>query len=215
MRLIVYITQSTLNALNLPLSWKHLLPFITLTVICAFSFFFDSQIGQFLEYDRQAIHTGQFWRFITAHIAHTNGYHLGLNLAGLALIWALHGEKYYSIKFLCLFCFTSFIISTGITVFSPELQRYVGLSGLLHGLFVFGACDDVKQGYRTGYLMLAGTLIKIIKEQTDGPSVELGEKINAVVAIDAHLYGVIAGFVGFFMSLIWALYNGRKSSNKQ
>jgi rhomboid family GlyGly-CTERM serine protease len=204
-----------LNALNLPLSWRHLLPFITLTVICAFSFFFDTQIGQFLEYDRQAIHSAQFWRFISAHIAHTNGYHLGLNLAGLALIWALHGEKYYSINFFCLFCFTSLIISTGITFFSPELQRYVGLSGLLHGLFIFGACDDVKQGYKTGYLMIAGTLIKIMQEQIKGPSVELGEKINAVVAIDAHLYGVIAGFVAYCISLIWALHNTQQSSTRQ
>ncbi len=201
--------------MNLPLSWRHLLPFITLTVICAFSFFFDTQIGQFLEYDRQAIHSAQFWRFISAHIAHTNGYHLGLNLAGLALIWALHGEKYYSINFFCLFCFTSLIISTGITFFSPELQRYVGLSGLLHGLFIFGACDDVKQGYKTGYLMIAGTLIKIMQEQIKGPSVELGEKINAVVAIDAHLYGVIAGFVAYCISLIWALHNTQQSSTRQ
>ena len=63
--------------------------------------------------------------------------------------------------------------------------------------------------------MIAGTLIKIMQEQIKGPSVELGEKINAVVAIDAHLYGVIAGFVAYCISLIWALHNTQQSSTRQ
>lgn len=179
------------------------MPFISLGAICIVAFLFDSEIGNLLEYDRQTLNEAQIWRFLSAHIAHTNGYHLVLNLAGLMLIWALHGEKYSFVTLLSLFSIIGCIISVGITFFSPELNRYVGLSGLLHGLFIFGACDDIKQGFKTGYLMVVGALIKVVHEQYIGPDLELGEKINAVVAIDAHLYGVIAGFTAFFLYQVW------------
>ncbi|CAM5225895.1 rhombosortase [Alishewanella longhuensis] len=64
---------------------------------------------------------------------------------------------------------------------------------MLHGILCFGAVLDIRQGYRSGVLILLGVAAKLAFEQYAGPDAELAAKIAAEVAIDAHLYGAISG----------------------
>ena len=41
-----------------------------------------------LRYDRLAIESGELWRLASGHFTHLSAAHLGLNLAGLFLVWA-------------------------------------------------------------------------------------------------------------------------------
>jgi membrane associated rhomboid family serine protease len=47
-----------------------------------------------LRYDRTAIAAGQWWRLLTAHIAHLNLHHAVLNTLGLVLLWALFAREW-------------------------------------------------------------------------------------------------------------------------
>jgi rhomboid family GlyGly-CTERM serine protease len=143
-------------------------------------------------YDRNLISDGEWWRYVTGHFLHTNSYHLLLNVAGLGLLWALHGfyYQYKSIIWVILLCIGT---SSGIYFFSKNLVWYVGLSGMLHGLFIIGAYFDVTKKMKTGWLLLIAVWVKVIYEQYVGPSQEIAELIGANVAIDAHLYGTITG----------------------
>ena len=146
-------------------------------------------------YDRNQLNHFEWWRLITGHFLHTNTSHLLLNLTGLTLLWALHGHHYkisrYSIQFLVLCLGTSI----GLYYFAQHMQWYVGLSGVLHGLFVIGAYFDIRQKLKTGWIMFIIVWVKVIYEQVFGASADVAKLIEANVAVDAHLFGTISGCI--------------------
>ena len=90
---------------------------------------------------------------------------------------------------------SAIICSIGIHWFSPDIEQYVGLSGVLHGIFIWGAIEDIKAKERTGYLLLVGVILKIAHEQYYGASEDVASLIGASVAINAHLWGAIGGVI--------------------
>ena len=181
--------------LNLPLNLQHVLGPLLLIILCAVLFLFEPQASHYLAFDRMQIEQFQWWRLLTANLLHTNANHLLLNLIAVALLWALHGQYFrlgqYTLMFFIL-CISTTLLIYG---FAKQLQWYVGLSGVLHGVFLIGAYFDIKQGMKTGWLLLVGVLIKVGHEQIFGASQDIADLINATVAIDAHLFGTISGLM--------------------
>ena len=181
--------------LNLPLNLQHVLDPLLLIILCAVLFLFEPQASHYLAFDRMQIEQFQWWRLLTANLLHTNANHLLLNLIAVALLWALHGQYFrlgqYTLMFFIL-CISTTLLIYG---FAKQLQWYVGLSGVLHGVFLIGAYFDIKQGMKTGWLLLIGVLIKVGHEQIFGASQDIADLINATVAIDAHLFGTISGLM--------------------
>lgn len=146
-----------------------------------------------LHYQRSALEQGQLWRAISGHLLHANHWHLLLNLAGLLLALLLHGRYLSARQLLLQWLVFTLAISALLYLFSAHIYSYVGLSGVLHAMLTLGAIKDVQQAERSGYLLLAGLLVKVGYEQWQGPDAELASLIGADVAIDAHLYGVLTG----------------------
>ncbi|GEN37096.1 hypothetical protein PTE01_02060 [Pseudoalteromonas tetraodonis GFC] len=165
-----------------------------------------------LEFNRPLIEQGQLWRLFTSQFVHANWAHLGLNCAGIALIWLLHGEyttpKHYSfnIALLALWC------GLGVYWFCPTIIIYTGLSALLHGVIVWGAIKDVTVGLKSGYILFIGVWIKLILEQVNGPSAEIGQLIQSTVAVDAHLIGAIGGVLLAVPLVVKHIKNDNKHS---
>lgn len=166
-------------------------------------FLSGSATTELLAYDRYALESLETWRLLSGNLVHTNGYHLLLNGAGLFFLWALHGEHYRPMLFIKLFLWCGLGTSLGIYYLSPSLIWYVGLSGALHGLFVWGACMDIRNKIYSGVLLLLGIVAKVGWEQWQGSSDEVADLIGASVAIDAHLYGTVSGLALFI--LMWAM----------
>jgi rhomboid family GlyGly-CTERM serine protease len=146
-------------------------------------------------YDRSQLNHFQWWRLITGHFLHTNTTHLLLNTVGLSLLWALHGHYYKMPRYLMQFLVLCLGTAMGLYLFAEQMQWYVGLSGILHGLFVIGAYFDIRQKFKTGWLMLVGVWLKVAHEQIYGASEDVAQLIAANVAIDAHLFGTITGSI--------------------
>lgn len=146
-----------------------------------------------LAYHRESLANGDLYRLISGHLLHTNFTHLLLNSGGVLLLWLLHGDYYKATPYLAQFLFFSLFCSAGLWFFSADMQWYVGLSGAIHGMFVYGAIEDIKRKISSGWLLLIGVGIKIAIEQTQGASENVAELIGANVAVDSHLYGAIAG----------------------
>jgi rhomboid family GlyGly-CTERM serine protease len=194
----------TLTLKNLPLNKQHSLLACAVAIISVIAYLFDNTLADFFVYHRQLISQGEFWRIFTGHFFHTNGYHLLLNIAALILLWALHGQFYTLKNYSFLFITSAVVCSAGLYFLSPDIRQYVGLSGVLHGVFVFGAMMDIRQQDKTGYLLFLGVWLKIAHEQFYGASKDVSTLIDASVAIDAHLWGAVGGLL---FSAIYLFYS--------
>ncbi|XOV77801.1 MAG: rhombosortase [Aestuariibacter sp.] len=172
-------------------------PPLALLCIALIVFLFPDNWQLALRYDVDQLQAGQLWRVMTGHILHTNYWHLLLNCLGIILLWSLHGDYYDWRVFLLVTLGLILGCSVGLWFFSPEMTVYVGLSGALHGLFVWGSCSDIQHKLHSGWVLLLGIAVKIYYEQIDGASEHVSQLIDAEVAIDAHLYGAIVGLVMF------------------
>jgi rhomboid family GlyGly-CTERM serine protease len=196
--------------LNLPLQPRYVLPPLCLIVLSTLLAWLG--MNNELEFNRPLIEHGQLWRLFTSQFVHANWVHLGLNCAGIALIWLLHGEyttpKQYSfnIALLALWC------GLGVYWFCPTITIYTGLSALLHGVIVWGAIKDVTVGLKSGYILFIGVWIKLILEQVNGPSAEIGQLIQSTVAVDAHLIGAIGGVILAVPLVVKHIKNDNKHS---
>lgn len=185
----------TLTLKNLPLNKQHSLLVVTITLLAMLAYLFNDEVAPLFVYQHQLISQGELWRGFTGHFFHTNAIHLLLNLTALVLLWALHGNFYTLKNYSLLFITSALICSAGLFYFSPDVQQYVGLSGVLHGIFIFGAIMDIRHKDKTGYLLLIGVLLKITHEQFYGASEQVTTLIDATVAIDAHLWGAVGGLL--------------------
>lgn len=185
------------------------LSWLTLGVLCLIVYGFSAENITVLDYNRELIINGQFWRVISGNFNHTNIYHLILNISALAVISGLHYRYYSGTAYLSLILLLSAGVGIGIFWLSPSTGLYVGLSGVLHGLIIVGAVIDVTQRYYSGYILILGTIIKVINEQMFNSPIEISQLIEAKVLTEAHLYGLVTGLI---ISPAFAYLNKKKSA---
>ena len=190
-----------MTMLNLPLQSKYVFGPLIVLLSAIILQIFEPASSQWMAYDREKIASFELWRLISANFLHTNLNHLLLNGLGVILLWALHGNYYTARHYLLIFLLISLGCTLGIYFFAERLAWYVGLSGTLHGFFVLGAYYDIRHGLKSGWLLLVGVWLKIAHEQWSGPSADVVELIGADVAIEAHLFGAIAGMlvIGYYL----------------
>ena len=180
---------------NLPIQTKYSLAPLLIVIVSIVLALTEPMSSDWFAYDRNKLNNFQWWRLITGHFLHTNAIHLLLNTAGLGLLWALHGHYYKMPRYLIQFFTLCLGTAIGLYLFAEQMQWYVGLSGVLHGLFIIGAYFDIRHKFKTGWLMLIGVWLKVIHEQIYGASEDVAQLIAANVAVDAHLFGTITGSI--------------------
>lgn len=159
-----------------------------------------SDASQWLRYDRNAILAGQLWRVITGHFTHLGWSHLAMNLAGLALIWAIFGSHISWRRWLMILLVGAAGTSMGLLLLNPQLRWYVGLSGVLHTLFIAGCLAELKNHRWDSWILLSLVIAKLLYEQVWGPVPGSESTAGGNVVVDAHLYGAVFGFLmmGFY-----------------
>ncbi len=176
---------------------QPLICLFALALLCLLLHLLPSAATDWLNYQRAE--PLQLWRFWTAHLLHSNFWHLAMNLAGLAVIFYLHQMHYRPKQLLQFFLLSAALLSAALYVFSPDIHSYVGLSGLLHALLAFGAVRDLQQRWYSGGLILLGLAAKVAYEQLVGADPALAALIDARVAVDAHAYGSVIGVLLAFL----------------
>jgi len=163
----------------------------------------SADMSSVLQFDRQLIDQGDYWLLLTGHLVHLNWTHWLLNMVGLAIVavfFSLYGSLF---DWLFVLLFSALVTGLGLYWFHPELIWYVGLSGVLHGLFIYGAVREIRFYPFSGYLLLALLCAKLIWEYTSGPLPGSEALTGGRIVVEAHLYGAIAGIVAVFLT--WAL----------
>ncbi|WP_455206612.1 rhombosortase [Kaarinaea lacus] len=182
-----------------PFVKRHILP-ITVAFVVTFIGLFGSDVALWLRFDRNAIFSGEIWRLFTGHLAHLSWSHLLMNLLGLALVWGLFDRYLPTKRWLHVMIFGAFGISLLLLVVDSHLLYYVGLSGVLHAMFLVGCLYDLRiTGRWDAKLLLVIIIVKLLWEQLVGPLP--GSEITAggSVVVDAHLFGALMGLITYLI----------------
>lgn len=161
-----------------------------------------------MRYDREAIFSGEIWRLITGNLAHLGWPHLLMNLASLIMIWILFGKTLRTQTWAIIALISSLFVTVGLILFSPMTGWYVGLSGMLHGLFIAGIFANIAKGYKLEYLLLLAVFIKLFWEQWYGPLPGSESLAGGNVVVNSHFYGAVAGLIAG----IYILFKHKKGS---
>ena len=149
--------------------------------------------GEWLRYSRMAIEQGQFWRLLTAHLVHYDVAHATLTAAGLILLWLLFVADARPRQWAVVTLVSALSISIGLWYQHPEIEWYLGLSGVLHGLWAAASLSAIVR-WRLEALV-SGSLLaaKLMFEQHYGALSDplLGHTLHVVV--EAHVYGTLGG----------------------
>jgi rhomboid family GlyGly-CTERM serine protease len=148
-----------------------------------------------LRYDRAAIGAGQCWRLVTGNLVHLDWPHWAMNVAALVLLWSLFVAEYSMAQWCILSMLSALAVSFGLWWFDPQIEWYVGLSGVLHALMCAGCVALVRRRRWEGAVLLALVVLKIGYEQLAGALPWHASAMRARVVVDAHLYGAIAGLI--------------------
>ena len=157
-----------------------------------------------LRYERDAVSHGEWWRLVSANLVHGNGWHWLLNAASASFqFWLFQGlgsrRWWWAVGLICL---PANVL--GMHVFSPGVSWYVGMSGALYGTAVFGGLLLLgNREWLVGGVLSAYLLGRILYEQAGASTAELAQLITIPVAVDAHLWGLVSGYVlaAIFLSL--------------
>ena len=172
---------------------RALRPWIAVAILMAVLQVLPDNWHATLRYDRDALAAGETWRIITANFIHLGLNHLFLNMAGFLMIGWLFADEAPAPVWLMVLLICGAASSLGLYWLTPDAYWVVGMSGALHGLFVFGALGWIAHGYRMGWWLLLVLFGKLLWEQTMG-AVPLSESVvGGPVVTDAHLWGAIGG----------------------
>jgi rhomboid family GlyGly-CTERM serine protease len=157
-----------------------------------------------LDYRREAIAHGALWRLASAHLVHLSTAHAALDIAAMLLVAWVFGRTLDTARLVVVLAVAMAAIDASLWWLHPEVERYAGLSGLLHAWFAAGATCWMLARARTdgsggppfarrawGAALLVGLVMKLALE-TRHQAFWLGGAGFTVVTA-AHRWGVAAG----------------------
>ncbi len=153
-------------------------------------------------FERQRIAQGELWRLLSGHFVHLNWSHFGLNMAGLFMLWLFFRRYQSQAHWMLAIVLIALLCSAGLYA-DGQLATYVGFSGVLHGLFIMGALYERKRYPLSGMVLLGLLLGKLIWEQWQGALPGSEALSGGRVAVNAHLYGALAGLLYYLLSKVF------------
>jgi rhomboid family GlyGly-CTERM serine protease len=149
-----------------------------------------------LRYNAALIHAGQWWRLLSDNFVHLGWWHLFLNEVGLFVLVLLCPEVLSPAVWARRVVLIGIGMSLGLYFFVPRVSSYVGMSGLIHGLFVLGLGRQVLVQRD---LIAAGCLAYLVGkvgwELATGVPVSDEEAIGGKVLVESHLYGTLSAII--------------------
>jgi rhomboid family GlyGly-CTERM serine protease len=147
-----------------------------------------------LRYEREAALEGEAWRLVTGHLVHADLRHLGWNLLGVLIVWGLFARDYSERQWLVILVASTVATSLGFLFLEPDLEWYVGFSGVLHGCMAAGLVAWLRAGRdRLTWIVTGLFVAKLAWEHAVGALPFTAGSISLPVVHEAHTYGAVGG----------------------
>jgi rhomboid family GlyGly-CTERM serine protease len=189
------------------------LPFVSLAVaLVAAALSLSSDAASWLELDRQAFASGQFWRLWTGHLVHYGPGHLLWDAVTVLVFGAMleadgrRGLRRRTIAWIAVGAAGA--IGAGFLLFVEPLTAYRGLSGLASLFFVWWAAESCQDARRAGDrfravasgLALLAFVAKSLFEVACGDALFAPASAEGFVPVPlAHVIGAIIGLLATFV----------------
>jgi rhomboid family GlyGly-CTERM serine protease len=188
------------------ISQTWLLPAV-IAIFCLATALAGEEGREWLRWDRDALVGGQLWRVVTGHFVHLSWPHFLLNLGAFFLVWMIVGDRLATRIWILLITVCVAGMGLGFWFMEHELQWYVGMSGLLHGLLMAGLIVGIRSSPTESLLIGSFVVAKLVFEQLSGPLPGSESVSGGAVIVDAHLYGALSGtiFAVFYLIRVGAV----------
>jgi rhomboid family GlyGly-CTERM serine protease len=147
-----------------------------------------------LRYERSAVMSGEAWRLVTGHLVHADMVHLGWNVLGVLVVAFLFARDYSWRQWLVILGVSTATTDLGFLLLQPQLEWYVGFSGVLHGLMAAGLVAWLRTSRDAITWIVTGLFAaKLGWEHFAGPLPFTAASLELPVIHEAHTYGAIGG----------------------
>ena len=143
----------------------------------------------------QANYVAEPWRLLTGHWVHLTWQHWLLNITTLTVFSALFDSLRRPYTLLCAGTCAMLVVNVGVLVRHPNVDWYVGFSGVLYGLLAAGALLDRHRHPRISTAVLAFVTLKLLADVTFGTPKSIETIVGGPVMAAAHVYGVAGGLL--------------------
>jgi len=174
-----------------PADW--ILP-VGIAAVATVLFMLGPQATEALRYDRAAVLAGEGWRLVTGHLVHADAPHLAWNVVGVMLVWFLFAGEYSLRGWFGVLLASTVATDLGFLLLEPDLDWYVGFSGVLHGCMAAGLVSWLRAA-RDPLTVVVGALFaaKLLWEHVAGPLPFTAGSMSLPVVYQAHSYGALGG----------------------
>jgi rhomboid family GlyGly-CTERM serine protease len=173
-----------------PSLWLTFLVSLLIVVLALFA----EHSEPLLQFDRELIHQGQWWRLVSGNFVHYGLYHLLMNVSALLLCGFVLLRPISIGVYLLLLGLCASAVGIGLYSYTPQFSYYAGLSGVIHGLIIAGLLLSIRITPVANMLVLAAVIAKLLHEQSANYAIHHA-LLPVPVAVDAHLYGALGGFI--------------------
>lgn len=160
-----------------------------------------------LRYDRAAVAHGAWWLLLSGNLVHLGFWHLFLNVLSLVLLVLLCPEPLPLAEWLGRVLVIGTGMSLGLYWLSPGVQTYVGLSGLIYGLFAIGLGQQAVRGDRIAIAALVFLAGRIGFELQYGATPGETRLIGGGIVAESHLWGACSAIL--YGGATWLLHTIR------
>jgi len=178
-------------------------PPAVLSVFCLLLTLAGPQLTQILRYDRAAVAAGEWWRLLSGNFVHLGYWHLLLNILSLVLLVLLCPERLSPLEWVRRLVVIGVGMSLCLYFLVPSLATYVGLSGLIYGLFVLGFLRQALVRDEIAIACLVFLAARITWELVMGAPDSETELIGGGVVAESHLYGICSALAYALAVYLW------------
>jgi rhomboid family GlyGly-CTERM serine protease len=114
----------------------------------------------------------------------------------MAIVWLLFARDYRPGQWLAIMGASTLAAGLGFLLLQPELEWYVGLSGVLHGCMAAGLVAWLARGGDVlTWIVAALFAAKLAWEHLAGPLPFSGGSLSVPVVLEAHTWGAFGGLL--------------------
>ena len=137
----------------------------------------NSNLNGLLSYHSVNFLQNIYFEWLTPSLVHFNWTHWFLNIINLVVIVMFFYRAWNTQNLLTIFAISSAFIMINLYIFNPDVSSYVGMSGVLYALAIYGALQNLQYDKVVSIIVLLYVVLKLF----------FGETINHLMGVDVAL----------------------------